>query len=209
METPILIELRHPLIRASLTRLRDRETPAPEFRRLVRVLSAALFLEASRDAALVEAPCDTPLCRTAGVALAQAPVLVPVLRAGLGMVEPVLELVPDASVLHLGLYRSHETLLPVSYYAPEAAGAAGRPAYILDPMLATGGSGAEAVATVKGWGASQVKLLSILAAPEGIARIHADHPDVEILTCAVDERLNEIGYIVPGLGDAGDRQFNT
>lgn len=199
----------HPLVATMLTRLRDRSTEPAEFRRLLRGLTLALFLEASRDTETAAAPCLTPMGEMAGERLAHAPVLVPVLRAGLGMVEPALDLVPEASTYHVGLYRCHETLQPVPYYSPEAANAAGRPAYILDPMLATGGSAVAAIELVKSWRVSRLKLLCILAAPEGIERVQGAHPDVEVVTCAVDERLNEIGYIVPGLGDAGDRQFNT
>lgn len=203
----MLNELRHPLVQSWLGELRDVQTPSARFRELLRSLSVALFLEATRD--LPTTPCTrrTPLAEIEGE-VAAAPVLVPVLRAGLGMVDGILPLVPEASVHHLGVYRCHETLRPISYYSP-AVPAAGRWIYLLDPMLATGGSATAAIETVREWSGSQIRLLCVLAAPEGVAQVHAAHPDVTIYTCALDSHLNDRGYIVPGLGDAGDRQFGT
>lgn len=152
---------------------------------------------------------ETPLTRCAGHTLAQRIGLIPILRAGLGMVEPVLELVPEAEVWHLGLYRDEQTAEPIHYYSKLKPDSPVHVAMILDPMLATGGSAALACQRVKDWGAEKVMLLSVIAAPEGIARVHSEFPEVDIYTCSVDAGLNANKFIVPGLGDAGDRIFNT
>lgn len=204
----MLTELVHPLVRHWLAELREKDTPPPRFRALLRGLSAALFFEASRD--LPQAACriETPLAEMEGARLAAAPVLVPILRAGLGMVDPILDLVPEATVCHLGMYRDHETLQPVFYYTPEIRAVEGRPTFILDPMVGTGGSADAALSLVRDWGAGTVKLLGILGSRPGVQRVLERHPGVEVYLCAVDACLNEVGYIVPGLGDAGDRQFS-
>jgi uracil phosphoribosyltransferase len=201
--------LQHALVDTWLAELRAADTPPARFRELLRHLSVALFLEASRD--LPTEPCmvRTPMTEVEARRVTPAPALVPVLRAGIGMAEAILPLVPDGSVRHVGVFRRHDTLEPVSYYQPTVTGAGGRPTFVLDPMLATGGSASAVLTTVRGWGVGSISLLCVLGAPEGVARIREDHPDVPIYLCALDECLNEIGYIVPGLGDAGDRQFNS
>jgi uracil phosphoribosyltransferase len=203
----MLAQIDHPLVDHWLSELRDVETGPPRFRLLIRALSAALFLEAARDLPLAGRPVRTPLAEIEGRRLATAPVLVPILRAGLGMVDGILDWVPDARVCHVGLYRDHETLEAVPYYTPRVTAVEDRCAFVLDPMLATGGSAVTTLDLVKGWGVERVKLLSILGAPPGVQRVAHAHPDVEIYLAVLDERLNDIGYIVPGLGDAGDRQF--
>lgn len=203
----MLAQIDHPLVEYWLTELRDVETGAARFRQLVRSLSGALFLEATRDLPLARRPVRTPLAEVEGRRLATAPVLVPVLRAGLGMVDGLLDGVPEARVCHVGLYRDHQTLEAVSYYTPSVSGAEGRTAFVLDPMLATGGSAVATIRIVEQWGVERIKLLSIIGAPPGVQRVAQSCPEVEIYLCALDERLNDIGYIVPGLGDAGDRQF--
>src|SRR5436190_13838220 len=202
-----LVQLDHPLVACWLSELRDVPTPPPRFRALLRHLSAALFLEATRDLSLVGRPVRTPLADFEGRQLARPPLLVPVLRAGLGMVEAVLELVPEARVAHLGLYRDHETLAPVTYYTPRVTDPEGATAFLLDPMLATGGSAVNAIGVARQWGVAQTRLLSVIAAPEGVQRVREAWPDTDAYLCGLDERLNEFGFILPGLGDAGDRQF--
>ncbi|MFN3652808.1 MAG: uracil phosphoribosyltransferase [Armatimonadota bacterium] len=199
--------LDHPLVRVWVTELRSAETPNARVRDLLRNLSVALFLEASRELETVGVRVRTPLTETGGARLERAPLLVPILRAGLGMVDGILELVPEADVAHLGLYRDHDTLEPVTYYTPSHRSTPGRELYVLDPMLATGGSVCAALDVVKTWAPGRVHLLSVIGAPPGVERVRSRHPDVSITLAALDERLNEIGYIVPGLGDAGDRQF--
>jgi uracil phosphoribosyltransferase len=202
-------EIDHPLVAHHLTRLRDRTTPPAEFRRLVRRLSFLLAYEATQDLALDDREVETPMAKAPGKSLRGRLGLVPILRAGLGMVEPVLELIPEAEVWHLGLYRDHVTLEPVEYYQKLPSGRPVDVGFVLDPMLATGGSILAAVAALKKWGAPTILVLSILAAPEGVEAVLTAHPDVRIHVCSVDERLNDVGYILPGLGDAGDRSFNT
>ena len=202
-------EITHPLVVHHLAKLRDKTTPPAEFRRLVRRLSFLLAYEATEDLSLDDLTVETPLTRTSGKSLRGRIGLVPILRAGLGMVDPVLELLPDAEVWHLGLYRDEVTLEPVEYYQKLPSGRPVDVGFVLDPMLATGGSIAAAIAALKKWGAPEIRVLSILAAPEGVRAIGAVYPEVRIHVCSVDERLNEVGYIVPGLGDAGDRSFNT
>jgi uracil phosphoribosyltransferase len=202
-------EIDHPLVIHHLTKLRDKTTTPAEFRRLVRRLSFLLAYEATQDLALEDVAVETPLKATMGKQLQGRLGLVPILRAGLGMVDPVLELLPDAEVWHLGLYRDEATLEPVEYYQKLASGRPVDIGFVLDPMLATGGSINAAVTALKHWGTPTIRVLSILAAPEGIRAITNQFPEVCIHVCAVDERLNEVGYIVPGLGDAGDRSFNT
>jgi uracil phosphoribosyltransferase len=201
--------LSHPLVEHWLAELRSVETGPARFRELVRRLSAALFIEAARDLPLVETRIRTPLTEAPARRLRSEPVLAPILRAGIGMAEGVLDLVPEATVHHLGFYRQHDTLEAICYYRPTVSTAAGRPAFILDPMLATGGSAVSALEEVCRWGVVEPRLLCLIGAPEGVARVHQAYPDVPIYLGALDERLNELGYIVPGLGDAGDRQFNS
>jgi uracil phosphoribosyltransferase len=200
---------RHPLVRDKLARLRDRDTPPPEFRALVRDLSRLLFYEAMADAALEAVTVRTPLAECAGERLADRIGLVPILRAGLGMADAILELVPQARVWHLGLYRDRDTHLPVTYYNKMPADAGIDVAYVVDPMLATGGSAVEAVGILKKGGIGRIRFLALIAAPEGVQALTAAHPEVPLFVGAVDSHLDAHCYIVPGLGDAGDRQFGT
>ena len=200
----------HPLIQHKLTLIRDRKTGAKEFRALVEEVSMLMAYEVTRDLSTEEIEVETP------VAVAKCQVLsgrklgfVPILRAGLGMVEAMLKLIPAAKVGHIGLYRDPETLQPVEYYCKLPSDLEERDLVVLDPMLATGGSASAAIGFLKNKGARSVRLMSLIAAPEGIQRIETDHPDVNIYVAAVDEKLNDHGYIVPGLGDAGDRLFGT
>jgi uracil phosphoribosyltransferase len=206
---PQLTELNHPLVAHWLAELRDRDTGPERFRILVRHLSLALFLEASRDLELAPRAVQTPLAAMEGRQLAAAPLLIPILRAGLGMVDGILAFVPGARVYHLGIYRDHQTLEAVPYYTPHAEPEGAQDAFLLDPMLATGGSAVAALHVVHGWGVPRVRLLSIIGAPEGVQRVGEAFPEVPITLAGLDERLNEVGYIVPGLGDAGDRQFGS
>jgi uracil phosphoribosyltransferase len=208
MSAPIHIS-DHPLIQHKLARLRAIETKPPEFRDLIAAISRGLLFEATRDLPLRQVEVTTPLaqvtCREIGVRIG----LVPVLRAGLGMAEAMLEALPEASVWHLGLYRDHATLKPVTYYNKLPARSNMDLALVLDPMLATGGSAIEAIDILKRHGTPKVTFIGIIGAPEGRDALRSAHPDVSIVLAALDDRLNDIGYIVPGLGDAGDRQFGT
>ena len=200
----------HPLIQHKLAILRDERTGVKEFREIVSEIATLMCYEATRDLPTEEVTIKTPVAtgtfRTlAGKKLA----IVPVLRAGLGMVDGILTLIPSAKVGHIGLYRDPETLEPVEYYCKMPTDIADREVIILDPMLATGGSASAAIQFIKNYEVKHVKLMNIIAAPEGIERVHRDHPDVDIYAAAVDEKLNDHGYIVPGLGDAGDRIFGT
>jgi uracil phosphoribosyltransferase len=199
----------HPLVGHKLSILRDTSTEPKKFRELVRELTWLLGYEALADLATRQRTVVTPLEETSGAEVEPRVGLVPVLRAGLGMVDAMLELIPTAEVWHIGLYRDERTLKPVEYYNKLPDAATVQVCLILDPMLATGGSSAATVDILKAWGAARVKQVSLIAAPEGIATLSAAHPDVDIHVAAVDARLNERGYIVPGLGDAGDRQFGT
>ena len=204
-----VVSIDHPLVRHHLAQLRNRETPPQDFRRLVHRLSILLTYEATKDLALQQIPIETPLRPTTGEVLGPRIGLIPILRAGLGMVDPVLNLIPEAEVWHLGFYRDEQTLKPVEYYKKLPPGDAVDVALVLDPMLATGGSAVAALAAIADWGVKQTKLLSMIAAPEGVARVQKEFPAAQIYVCAIDECLNEHGYIVPGLGDAGDRIFNA
>lgn len=200
----------HPLIQHKISLLRDRNTGTKEFRDLVSEVAMLLCYEATRDLPTEEVEVETPiaLARTkvlAGRKLA----LVPILRAGLGMVDGMLRLIPAAKVGHIGLYRNEGTLEPVEYYCKLPKDIAEREVMVLDPMLATGGSAKDAITQIKKRGAKSIKFLAIIAAPEGLERLHSVHPDVDIYVAALDEKLNENGYIIPGLGDAGDRIFGT
>lgn len=201
--------LDHPLVAHHLTQLRDQATRAAEFRTLVDSLTSALVHEATADLHTVGTTVTTPVGPAAGAKLAERVGVVPILRAGLGMTEPVLRMLPGAEVWHLGLYRNEETLEPVEYYQKLPPGKPVDVALVIDPMLATGGSATAALAAVERWGAPRIKLLTLISAPEGVARVEAEHPQVQIYTCVIDHHLDERGYIVPGLGDAGDRLFNT
>lgn len=199
----------HPVILQKLTELRDARTPPPRFRELVHELAWLLAYEALADARTVAGRVATPLTETTGYTLADNIGLVPILRAGIGMAEAVLELLPSAPVWHLGMYRNEATLEPVAYYNRLPPTPTVDLALVLDPMLATGGSARAAISILKRWGVPRVKFVGLIAAPEGIAAVAAEHPDVPIHVAHVDECLNEHGFIVPGLGDAGDRQFMT
>jgi uracil phosphoribosyltransferase len=199
----------HPVVLHKLALLRDARTDPKKFRELVREISWLLGHEALADARLRQLPVTTPMEDTLGAELADRIGLVPILRAGLGMVDAMLELMPTAQVWHLGLFRDERTLRPVEYYNKLPDSATVDLCLILDPMLATGGSATAAIEVLKRWGAVRIKLLNLIAAPEGIRAVTASHPDVQIYCAAVDRQLNERGYILPGLGDAGDRQFGT
>jgi uracil phosphoribosyltransferase len=200
----------HPLVRHKLGLLRDAETPTQMFRQLVNEVTLLLTYEATKDLATEDVEIETPLERTTVPRISGKKVAVcPILRAGIGMLDGVLSLIAGARVGFIGLYRNEETLEPVEYYVKLPADIADRDVIILDPMLATGNSTAAAVATVKGAGAQSIRLIAVIAAPEGIERLHALHPDVHVVVAAVDRGLNEKGYIVPGLGDAGDRLYGT
>jgi uracil phosphoribosyltransferase len=207
---PNLIVLDHPLIQHKLTILRDRETSTRDFKQLVSEIAVLMAYEATKDLATQPVEIETPLERMTGRQVSGKKLtLVPILRAGLGMVEGIAHLIPSARVGHIGLYRDHDTLKPVDYYFKIPAAELERDFYVLDPMLATGGSGVAAVSTLKGAGARRIRFLSIVAAPEGVRRMLDAHPDVPIYTAALDRQLNDVGYILPGLGDAGDRLFGT
>ncbi|MFZ2487391.1 MAG: uracil phosphoribosyltransferase [Anaerolineae bacterium] len=199
----------HPLILHKLTLLRDKRTEPKKFRELVREIAILLAYEATQDLAIEPVTVETPLATAQAFDLREPIGLVPILRAGLGMVEGIWEMMPSAEVWHIGLYRDERTLRPVEYYNKLPIAPTVSVCLILDPMLATGGSAVATVDVLKRWGARRIKFVGLIAAPEGIERLSSAHPDVSIHVAAVDERLNEIGYIVPGLGDAGDRQFGT
>lgn len=204
-----VFESTHPLVRHKLTRLRDKDTEPKKFRELVRELAALLTYEATADLSTKPVRVETPMAETQGDDLMEKIGLIPILRAGLGMVEGVWGLMPSAEVWHIGLYRDEQTLKPVAYYNRLPVAPTVSVCLILDPMLATGGSAVATVDILKQWGVAKIKFVGLIAAPEGIQRLHTAHPDVPIHIAAIDERLNENGYILPGLGDAGDRQFGT
>ncbi len=199
----------HPLVQHHLAALRDASTPPQLFRHLVNEIAQILFYEATRDLKLKPATVATPVARANVAVLAESIALVPVLRAGLGMANAMLEALPTASVWHLGLYRDHQTLKPVTYYNKLPADHGLDVAFVLDPMLATGGSAIEAINILKRAGVPSVRFIGLIAAPEGVKALQEAHPDVPAYLGAIDSHLNELGYIVPGLGDAGDRQFGT
>jgi len=200
---------KHPLVKHKLTKLRDKATKPKKFRELIREIAMLLAYEATADLALADMQVDTPMGVASGVLLREKIGLVPILRAGLGMVDGVWEMMPSAEVWHIGLYRDEETLRPVQYYNKLPVDPTVQVCLILDPMLATGGSATATVDVLKKWGAQRIKFVGIIAAPEGIKALRSSHPDVSIHVAAIDSHLNEIGFIVPGLGDAGDRQFGT
>jgi uracil phosphoribosyltransferase len=199
----------HPLLLHQLTRLRDRTTEPPEFRALVRGLTQLLFYEATHDLQMETVTVQTPLAPCEGHRVGDRIGLMPILRAALGMAEAVLEVLPSARVWHLGLYRDHETLQPVTYYNKLPPSPSIDLSLVLDPMLATGGSAIAAMDILKEWGARRIKFLGLIAAPEGVRALTHSHPDVPLYLGGIDNHLNEKSYIVPGLGDAGDRQFGT
>jgi uracil phosphoribosyltransferase len=199
----------HPLVAHKLSLLRDKNTEPKKFRELVREITALLAYEATNDLILYQVNIDTPLATTTGSMLSEKICLVPILRAGLGMVEGIWNLMPSAEVWHIGLYRDEHTLKPVEYYKKVPVEPNVSVSLILDPMLATGGSAVATVDILKRWGVRKIKFLGILAAPQGIENLQKHHPDVNIHIAGIDENLNQRGYILPGLGDAGDRQFGT
>ncbi len=199
----------HPLVAHKLGLLRQTSTEPKKFRQLIKELAALLVYEATLDLATEPVEIETPIMRTTAYRLQEKIGLVPILRAGLGMVEGIWELMPSAEVWHIGLYRDERTLKPVEYYNKLPTEPTVSVCLILDPMLATGGSAVATVDILKRWGAKKIKFVGLIAAPEGIQAMQSAHPDVPIYVAHIDERLNEHGYIVPGLGDAGDRQFGT
>src|ERR1041385_4494765 len=209
-EFPTLRLVSHPLVQHKLTILRDRETPTKVFKELVDEIAMFMAYEAMGDLALEDVPVETPLERAKGKRVAGKKLtLVPILRAGLGMVEGIYRMVPAARIGHIGLYRDHDTLEPVDYYFKVPSDASERDFFVLDPMLATGGSAVAAVTSLKRAGATRIRFLCLVAAPEGVKRLAEAHPDVKIFCAALDRELNAQGYILPGLGDAGDRLFGT
>jgi len=205
----MVYESKHPLVKHKLALLRSVETKPKKFRELVRELAMLLCYEATQDLGLSPMEVATPMGTAQGQELTDKIGLVPVLRAGLGMVDGIWEMMPQAEVWHIGLYRDERTLKPVSYYNKLPTAPTVQVCLVLDPMLATGGSAVATVDILKRWGAQRIKYVGLLAAPEGIERLQTAHPDVAIHVAHIDSHLNEIGYIVPGLGDAGDRQFGT
>jgi uracil phosphoribosyltransferase len=199
----------HPLVLHRLGRLRDRNTPTAEFRRLVRELAQMLFFEATRDLGLAAATVMTPLAECPVQRLSERIGLVPILRAGLGMAEAITDIIPEAQVWHLGLYRDHQTLKPITYYSKLSGQSQLDLCFVVDPMLATGGSAVAAISLLKEWGIRRIRYLALIAAPEGVGEMDRVHPDVDVHLAALDSHLDEHSYIVPGLGDAGDRQFGT
>jgi uracil phosphoribosyltransferase len=200
----------HPLIQHKLTLIRDKETGSKEFREAIKEIAMLMGYEATRSLPLQEIEIETPICKTKTKVLAGRKLgIVPILRAGLGMVDGMLNLIPAAKVGHVGLYRDPETLEPVEYYCKLPVDIHERDLIVLDPMLATGGSAKAAIQFIKDRGATSIKFMCLIASPEGIKAISEAHPDVEIYVAAIDEKLNDHAYIVPGLGDAGDRLFGT
>lgn len=202
-------ESKHPLVRHKLSLLRQTGTGVRRFRELVWEITALLAYEALADLTLIETEVDTPLAPAPGHILDEHVAIVPILRAGLGMVDPIWDLIPAAQVGHIGLYRDEETLQPVEYYCKLPPGDQMDVCLLLDPMLATGGSAVAACNILKRRGMQRIKYMGLIAAPEGLERLHSTHPDIDIHVAVVDRCLNDVGYIVPGLGDAGDRLFGT
>lgn len=208
-EFPNLRVFDHPLIQAKLTRVRDARTDHAEFRRLLNEIAALMTFTASRDLPVTAVEIATPLERTRGVALARQVALVPILRAGLAMTDGILALMPEAKVGHIGVYRDEKTLRPVSYYAKLPIDIAESETFVVDPMLATGGSASHAVTELRRRGCRSIRLVCLVAAPEGVRRMYTDHPQVPVFAASLDRELDGRGYIRPGLGDAGDRIFGT
>ncbi len=200
----------HPLIQHKLTIMRQTTTGPKEFRELLEEISMLMVYEVTRDLPTVDVEIETPICKTTQKMLAGKKLgIVPILRAGLGMVDGIMNMIPACRIGHIGLYRDPETLEPVEYYCKLPADAEERELLLLDPMLATGGSASDAITLIKKRGCNHIRLVNLIAAPEGIAKVQADHPDVDIYVAGLDDHLNDHGYIVPGLGDAGDRLFGT
>ena len=199
----------HPLVAHKLSRLRDKNTEPKKFRELVREIAGLLAYEATADLAVTPRELETPLAKMTGAELQEKIGLVPILRAGLGLVEGFWELMPSAEVWHIGLYRDEKTLRPVEYYNKLPLEPTVSVCLILDPMLATGGSATATAEVLKRWGVKKIKFVGLIGAPEGIKLMQEKHPDIDIYLAAIDDHLNERAYIVPGLGDAGDRQFGT
>lgn len=204
-----LFVMDHPLIIHKISMLRNKETTVKDFRELVNEIALLMGYEATKDLQLTEVEVETPLTKTTGHIIEKQVAIVPILRAGLGMVDALMSLIPAAKVGHIGLYRDHDTLEPVEYYCKLPTDIEQRQVLVLDPMLATGGSSAAAIDFIKKRGAKKIKLVCVIGAPEGVEAVQKAHPDVDIYVGALDEKLNEHGYILPGLGDAGDRLFGT
>ena len=205
-----VITIDHPLVQHKLSLLRDKDTGSKAFRELVYELAMLMAYEVTRDLELKTIEIETPICRTTVQTLANEKIaVIPILRAGLGMADGIMSLIPNAKVGHIGLYRNPDTLMPTGYYCKLPQDIAERETIIVDPMLATGNSGIEAIHILKQNNVGSIRFVSLIAAPEGIAAMQAAHPDVDIYVAHIDEKLNEHGYIVPGLGDAGDRLFGT
>ena len=199
----------HPLVESKISMLRDKNTGNKEFRELVEELAGLIFYESTRDLDLVDREVETPIEKTISRVIEDKFCIVPILRAGIGMANGIIKIIPNADVGHIGLYRDPETLEPVEYYCKLPSDISERKIFLTDPMLATGGTASAAIRFLEDHGASDIKLLCLIAAPEGISKINKDHPEVEIYVAECDKSLNSNGYIVPGLGDAGDRLFGT
>lgn len=201
--------LEHPLIQSKMSLLRDTSTGNKEFRELVKEIATLICYEATKNLPLKKIEVNTPLSKTKGSLISTEVGLIPILRAGMGMVEGILSLIPNAKVGHIGLYRDPETLMPIEYYCKLPIDADKMEIFILDPMLATGGTASAAIQFLKERGIKNIKFICLLSAPEGIKKVQSDHPDIDIYTAALDDGINEHGYIIPGLGDAGDRLYGT
>lgn len=202
--------LDHPLIQHKLTQIRQKDTPTTQFRQMINEIGGLMVYEITRDLPLEQIEIETPVAKTkANVIAGKKMVVVPILRAGLGMVDGILQMIPSACIGHIGIFRDEETLQPVEYFAKFPDGLDQRDIFIVDPMLATGGSAIAAINSIKQRGAKNIKLVCLVGAPEGVKAINEAHPDVTVYLASLDEKLNEKGYIVPGLGDAGDRIFGT
>lgn len=200
----------HPLIQHKLTYIREKDTGTKDFRELVDEVATLMAFEITRDMPLEEIEIETPVCKTTSKVISGKKIgIIPILRAGIGMVDGILKLIPAAKVGHIGLYRDPETLMPVEYYVKLPTDVEERDFIVVDPMLATGGSAVEAINSLKKRGGKNIKFMCLIAAPEGVEAVKSAHPDVDIYIAALDEKLNEKGYIIPGLGDAGDRLFGT
>ena len=205
-----IVVMDHPLIQHKIGIIRKKDTSSKEFREMISEIAMLMCYEATRDLKLADVEIDTPICKTTVKELkGKKLAVVPILRAGLGMVDGMLAMIPAAKVGHIGLYRDPETLEPVEYYCKLPADCANREVFVVDPMLATGGSSSAAIQMLKDKGVKNIRLMCIIAAPEGVKKMQEDHPDVDVYIGALDDHLNEHGYIVPGLGDAGDRIFGT
>lgn len=209
-KTAKTVIMEHPLIQHKIGIIRRKDTGSKDFRHMISEIAMLMCYEATRNLKLVDVEIETPICRTTVKELeGKKLAIVPILRAGLGMVDGMLTMIPAAKVGHIGLYRNEETLEPVEYYCKLPKDCAERVVFVVDPMLATGGSASAAITMLKAKGVKNIRFMCIIAAPEGVERMQKEHPDVDLFIGALDERLNEIGYIVPGLGDAGDRIFGT